>query len=235
MARSAGSSAADIDHVTTTTTGAAPETATTGVAGDDPTRGSIFYGWFLVAAVFVILVVSSGLGFYNASVILAAAIDELDAPVGAVSGATGLFFAISGLTGFAFSKRLDSADIRWFYLTGGIVGAVALLGLRLVTNIVSLYVFFALFGVGFALPASSRRPPWSPAGSSADARSPSPSHPPGSRWWHRRHPHRSLAHRPARPGRRRPLARRLLDHRHRPHRPPGAPLPALRPRPPARR
>ncbi|MEM9562058.1 MAG: MFS transporter [Actinomycetota bacterium] len=111
----------------------------------------LFYGWVVVGAVFVILVVSSGLGFYNASVILAAATDELDASVGAVSGATGLFFAVSGLTGFAFSKRLDSADIRWFYLVGGITGALALLGLRLVDSVVALYIFFAVFGVGFAL------------------------------------------------------------------------------------
>lgn len=116
-----------------------------------PGEGRVFYGWILVAAVFFILIVSSGLGFYNASVILAAATTELDASVRAVSGATGLFFAVSGLTGFVFSKRLDSADIRWFYLFGGAIGALALLSLRFVTSVAGLYVFFALFGVGFAL------------------------------------------------------------------------------------
>jgi MFS family permease len=113
--------------------------------------GRVFYGWILVGAVFFVLIVSSGLGFYNASVILAAATDELDASVGAVSGATGLFFAVSGLTGFAFSKRLDSTDIRWFYVAGGAIGALALLSLRFVDTVALLYVFFALFGVGFAL------------------------------------------------------------------------------------
>jgi len=116
-----------------------------------PQGDRVFYGWILVAAVFFILIVSSGLGFYNASVILAAATTELDASVRAVSGATGLFFAVSGLTGFVFSKRLDSADIRWFYLFGGAIGALALLSLRFVTTVAGLYVFFALFGVGFAL------------------------------------------------------------------------------------
>ncbi len=111
----------------------------------------IFYGWILVAAVFVVLVISSGVGFYNASVILAAATRELDASVGSVSGATGLFFAISGLTGFAFSKQLESFDIRWFFAIGGIVGALALIGLRFVESVAALYVFFGIFGVGFAL------------------------------------------------------------------------------------
>ncbi len=108
-----------------------------------------FYGWVIVGAVFVILMVASGVGFYNASVILAAATDELDASVGAVSGATGLFFAIGGLTGFALARRMEIIDLRWFFLGGGIVGATALYGLRWVDSVPALYLFFALFGIGF--------------------------------------------------------------------------------------
>jgi len=108
-----------------------------------------FYGWVIVGAVFVILMVASGVGFYNASVILSAATDELDASVGAVSGATGLFFAIGGLTGFALARRMEILDLRWFFLGGGIVGAAALYGLRWVDSVPDLYLFFALFGIGF--------------------------------------------------------------------------------------
>jgi MFS family permease len=102
-----------------------------------------------VAAVFCILTVTSGIGFYNASVILAAAKNELGASVGSVSGATGMFFAISGLSGFVFAKRLDAVDIRWFFLAGGLIGAGALFSLRWVTSVAALYVFFAVFGIGF--------------------------------------------------------------------------------------
>jgi len=108
-----------------------------------------FYGWVIVGAVFVILMVASGIGFYNASVILAAATDELDSSVGAVSGATGLFFAISGLTGFVLARRMEILDLRWFFLGGGIIGAAALYGLRWVDSVPALYLFFALFGIGF--------------------------------------------------------------------------------------
>ena len=103
----------------------------------------------IVGVVFVILMVSSGVGFYNASVILAAATDELNASVGAVSGATGLFFAIGGLTGFALAGRMETTDLRWFFLAGGITGAAALYGLRWVDSVPALYLFFALFGIGF--------------------------------------------------------------------------------------
>ncbi len=99
---------------------------------------------------FITLCISAGLGFYNASVILEAAKDELDASVGAVSGATTLFFAVSGIAGFAASPFIDRIDVRWFYLIGGLVGSAALSSLRWVDSIVELYIFFAFFGIGFS-------------------------------------------------------------------------------------
>lgn len=100
---------------------------------------------------FITLAISSGLGFYNASVILEAAKDELGVSVAVVSGATTVFFAIGGIAGFVASPFIDRVDVRWFYLIGGLVGAAALASLRWVDSTVELYVFFAVFGVGFAL------------------------------------------------------------------------------------
>ena len=110
-----------------------------------------FRGWWVVLGVFLTLAVTAGLGFYNASVILQAARVELDTSVSAVSGATALFFATSGLVSFAAAPLMDRIDVRWFYLAGGIVGSAALLGLRWVDSVVLLYCFFAIFGAGFAL------------------------------------------------------------------------------------
>lgn len=110
-----------------------------------------FYGWTIVGTVFAILTVTSGLGFYNASVILTAGTDELNVSVGAVSGATALFFGISGVTGFLLSRQMDSRDMRYFYIAGGVLGAAALWSLRWVDTVARLYAFFAVFGVGFAL------------------------------------------------------------------------------------
>lgn len=111
----------------------------------------VFYGWVIVAVVFVTLMVTAGLGFYNASVILVAARNELDTSVSAVSFGPALFFGVSGLVGYALSKRMDELDLRWFYGAGGITGAVALFGLKWVTSVVELYVFFAVLGAAFAL------------------------------------------------------------------------------------
>ncbi len=142
--------------------------AMTTSAGSEPApdaaQGSIFYGWFVVAAIFVSLMFSSGIGFYNASVILGVAVDELDASVTAVSGATAVFFAVGGSAGFFLSKLMDRIDIRWFFLVGGICGAIALTGLRWVTSVVELYLFFVLLGIGFGvgglLPATTLVARW---------------------------------------------------------------------------
>ncbi len=111
----------------------------------------IFRGWIVVFGVFITLLVTAGLGFYNASVILQAGRTELDTSVTAVSGATAVFFGVSGITSFLLAPQMDRVDIRWFYVTGGLVGAAALLGLRLVDSVTELYVFFGVFGIGFAL------------------------------------------------------------------------------------
>lgn len=120
-------------------------------AAEPPSSPGIFRGWLVVTGVFLTLVISSGLGFYNASVILEAAKDELGASVAAVSGATTVFFAVGGIAGFLASPFIDRIDVRWFYAIGGLVGAGALTSLRWVDSTVELYVFFALFGVGFSL------------------------------------------------------------------------------------
>ena len=124
----------------------------------------IFYGWFIVAALFVSLMFSSGIGFYNASVILGVAVDELDTSVTAVSGATAVFFAVGGSAGFFLSKLMDRIDIRWFFLVGGVCGAIALTGLRWVDSVIELYLFFVLLGMGFGvgglLPATTLVARW---------------------------------------------------------------------------
>ncbi len=114
-------------------------------------RLPFFQGWTIVVGVFVVLATSAGLGFYNASVILSAAVDELDTSVSVVSGATAVFFGTGGVAGFLVAPLMDRFDIRWFLVIGGIVGAGAFLTLAAVTSVLGLYLFFVALGVAFAL------------------------------------------------------------------------------------
>lgn len=116
----------------------------------EPGVGGLFYGWVIVWTVFLILLTTAGLGFYNASVILKAAVGELEVSQGAASVGPTLFFSISGVTGFLLAKKFNVLDVRWFYLIGGVVGAVALFSLRWVDNLATYYAFFAVYGIAFA-------------------------------------------------------------------------------------
>ena len=117
-----------------------------------PTRSApVFRGWWMLAAIFLVLSTTSGLGFYNASVILRSATEELGASVTAVSGATTMFFAAGGIVGFSVSRLMDRIDIRWFYGAGALLGAAALSSLRWVSSVPALYAFFAVFGSAFAI------------------------------------------------------------------------------------
>ena len=109
-----------------------------------------FPGWLVVAGVFIALLTTAGLGFYNASVILSAAVDELDASVSVVSGATAVYFGTGGITGFLIAPLMDRIDLRWFLTIGGVLGAGAFLTLEAVNSVFGLYLFFIALGVAWA-------------------------------------------------------------------------------------
>ncbi|MEE4362183.1 MAG: MFS transporter [Pseudomonadales bacterium] len=114
---------------------------------------SPYYGWFVVAALFVMLTVASGLAFYNLSLYMSALVETRGYPVGSVSGAIALFFVASGLAGMVAARLLQHHDPRLTITLGGVIGAVALLLLGRVSELWQLYVVYAVFGVGHAFAA----------------------------------------------------------------------------------
>ena len=70
----------------------------------------IFYGWYVVAAVFVIMTTTSGLAFYNLSILLAAFVAEQGFPVGLASSATATFFIAGGIGGVIAGRLVDRID-----------------------------------------------------------------------------------------------------------------------------
>ena len=72
----------------------------------------MFYGWYIVAAVFVVTTTTSGLAFYNLSVLLAAFVAERGFPVALASSATATFFIASGIGGVVAGRLVDRIDVR---------------------------------------------------------------------------------------------------------------------------
>lgn len=113
-------------------------------------RGRVFYGWYVVAAVFVIHTVSCGLIFYNLSIFLKAFVAEGGFTVSAASNATALFFVSSGIAGLAVGWLLDRYDPRWVVTIGALLSGVVLACAGHVTAMWQLYAFYILFGIGNA-------------------------------------------------------------------------------------
>lgn len=125
----------------------------TGPAPESPraeARGRIFYGWYIVGAVFVIHTVSCGLIFYNLSIFLKAFVAEGGFTVSATSNATALFFISSGFAGLVVGWMLDRFDPRWVVTFGAFLSAGVLASAGHVGELWQLYAFYILFGIGNA-------------------------------------------------------------------------------------
>lgn len=63
-----------------------------------------FPGWWVVTGCFVVLAVSSGLGFYGLAVYLNAFSGERGLPLSSISPATTVFFVVGGVAGVAVAR-----------------------------------------------------------------------------------------------------------------------------------
>jgi MFS family permease len=109
-----------------------------------------FRGWWVVAGLFVVLAVSSGLGFYGTSVYKDALSDELGFSETAVSMAVAVQFLASGSVGLLVARMIGRHDVRRVMVVGALVGGTALFLVGSVDELWQIYVLFALFGAGFS-------------------------------------------------------------------------------------
>lgn len=110
----------------------------------------VFRGWWVVTGVFVMLLVTAGVGFYGLAVYLRALTVEQGFSVGAVSGATAVFFLVSGLVGIPVAAVIAKHDPRPLIAAGAVGCAVSLYLLGRVQEVWQLYAVYVLFGAGFA-------------------------------------------------------------------------------------
>jgi MFS family permease len=110
----------------------------------------VFRGWWVVTGVFVMLLVTAGLGFYGLAVYLRALVQEQGFSVGAVSGATAVFFLVSGVTGIPVASYLARRDPRPMIALGAVACGLSLAVLGRVESVWQVYAVYALFGAGFA-------------------------------------------------------------------------------------
>ncbi len=117
---------------------------------DPATHEGSFPGWWVVAGCFVVLTVSSGLGFYGLAVYLNAFSNERGWPLSSISLATTVFFVVGGVAGVAVARVIARHDVRLVIVGGGIVGGAALAVLGRVEHQWQLFVVYSVFAAGWA-------------------------------------------------------------------------------------
>ena len=106
--------------------------------------------WQIVGALFAMMMFSSGLGFYNQSVLLEALTRERGFSVAGASLASTFFFAANGLAGLAVASLIERIDARWSVAAGVAVCAGSLVAIGRVEETLHVYAAFVLFGIGFS-------------------------------------------------------------------------------------
>lgn len=114
----------------------------------------VFYGWYVAVACSVLMLVGVGVGYYGLAVFLRPLQDEHGWSNTVVSGATGLYFSLSGLTGFVIGPRVDRVGPMRFMLVGSVLLACSISLIGFVQSIWQLYAVYAVLAVAFGLATS---------------------------------------------------------------------------------
>lgn len=114
-----------------------------------PRSSRIFYGWYIVAALFVVSTINSGLAFYNLSILLNAFVAERNFPVSLTSAATATFFVSGGISGVLVGRIIDRFDPRGALIAASILGAACLFSVGYLRETWQLFLFHILFGFAF--------------------------------------------------------------------------------------
>ena len=114
----------------------------------------IHYGWWIAIGSLVLLFVTVGVGYYGLAVFLRPLQEEHDWSNGVVSGATGLYFTVSGLTGAIIGPHIDRHGPLRLMTVGTILLGSSVAAVGFVNAVWQLYAVYLVMAVGFGLAAS---------------------------------------------------------------------------------
>ena len=122
------------------------------------------YGWWITFGVAVLMFATVGVGYYGLAVFLRPLQEENGWSNTVVSGATGLYFTISGVTGFVVGPLVDRHGPRRFLIVGVLLvggSAIALGSISTITGLFAVYLVQAVaFGMAGAVPINSILARW---------------------------------------------------------------------------
>ncbi|MCZ6876253.1 MAG: MFS transporter [bacterium] len=111
--------------------------------GNDPQHSGIFYGWIVIGAIFVIVVLNAGISM-SFGVFLNPLVDAFGWTRGNVSLAYSISMIFGGLCTLAVGGLLDRYSIRKIILWGGLIHAA---GIMLTATTRELWQFYLFYGL----------------------------------------------------------------------------------------
>ena len=110
----------------------------------------VYYGWKIVAAIFVLLTFTSGLSFYNHAIYLNALAAQPSFTVGIASMSVSIFFLTGGVTGLFVARWVEVYDPRISITAGAVMSFISLSVIAYVETTLQLFLVYGLFGAGFS-------------------------------------------------------------------------------------
>lgn len=127
-------------------------------------RPGTFYGWYVAVACLVMMYVTVGVSYYGLSLFLKPLRDEHGWSNSVVSGATGMFFVVSGVASFFAGPFIDRYGPRRFLGVGITLTALGAAGIGVIDRIWQLYACYVVlavaYGLGAVVPVSTLMSRW---------------------------------------------------------------------------
>ena len=124
----------------------------------------VFYGWYVAVACGLMMWVTVGVGYYGLATFLRPLQDEHDWSSGVVSGASGLFFVVSGLSAFVVGPLIDRRGPKLMMAVGAVLTGLSAGAVGFVETVGQLYLAYAVmalaYGMGAAVAVGSIMSKW---------------------------------------------------------------------------
>ena len=124
--------------------------------GNWRTRTRVFYGWWIVAALYLIVLNTGGMGFYCFPVFVQSLIDEFGWTMTQISAGAALWAIVYGFSGPVIGLLIARFGVMKTMLGAAVVSSVTLVGYASVHSLWMLYA--CLFAAGFAIAGTTLVP-----------------------------------------------------------------------------
>jgi len=111
----------------------------------------LHYGWWITFGVAMLMFATVGVGYYGLAVFLRPLQEENGWSNTVVSGATGLYFTVSGITGFLVGPYVDRLGPRRFLIVGVMLVGLSALALGSVSTVPGLFAVYLVQAVAFGM------------------------------------------------------------------------------------